>query len=157
MKQYYIYLIPYRNAAGEKFYCGYSADPARREKEHDKARFSCKCLCCNGKGLIPWGSEWATRTCPECSGTKRLLNTTSGRVKTGRMHVVGVLDRHDPADRWSMLVSGVLDFHADWPAMRPLTCRKDAMSAERFVKHQRASIKKLAYECGILPEELRAS
>ena len=155
MKRYYIYLIPYRDAAGEKFYCGYSDNPARREKEHDKTRFSHKCTTCFN-GLITLDASWGTLKCPACDGTKRVLNTTSGRVKTGRMHVVGIVDRGGSRHRWNVLVSGMF-FGGVLQLENGVKTVRDAMSAERFMKRQRVSIKKLAYEYGVVPEELRAS
>ena len=132
--RYFVYLIPYRDAAGDKFYCGYSKTPGTRESQHDRTRFSHKCPTCLN-GFIIYDASWKTGKCPECNGTHRVLNTTTGRIKTGRMHV-----------------------SQDGTGFEPyqLRSRKAAMKYERKIKAETHEFKQAIYDISRVPEKVRA-
>jgi len=71
------------------------------------------------------------------------------RTYTGRMRIVGLSKQiYRGMMDWGLLVSGFIEYsHLD-----QLTSRREAMSAERFVKREKRAEKKLAYEMGVLPE-----
>ena len=72
------------------------------------------------------------------------------RHYAGPMHVIGIVDRGNPSERWCVLVDGSpLDIKRKWPDhAHALKTQKDAMAAERFVKRQSKWVKKQAYKKG---------
>jgi predicted GIY-YIG superfamily endonuclease len=88
MKTFHVYFIPYKDSGGDKLYCGYTNNLERRSNEHDKKRFSHPCETCKG-GLITWLDAWyPSSSCPSCKGKKWVLNTITGRVKTGEIQSI---------------------------------------------------------------------
>lgn len=87
--KWFVYLILEETKSGESIYCGQTSDPARRWQEHQKKRYSKKCIHCNGKGTLDNANSRLNldrnEPCSKCKGEGKI---PGNRKNKGEMRII---------------------------------------------------------------------
>jgi predicted GIY-YIG superfamily endonuclease len=137
--RYYVYLIHEMTKRGDSFYVGYTKDPFRRWKDHQKKRYTVKCHRCHGTGeetvTDAMTDEIIVQTCSACAGS---LRVPGKRKNLGPMKIYPNSIGKEPNER--------ISYHLDTV--------KEAMARERSMKHWKKYQKNWAYNDKMLAKTI---